>query len=678
VTLAGPGGAGKTRLAVEAAGRHRGEVCFVALAGADAADVPGAVLDALGLRDVRLRDRGGPRPAGTDRLVAALAGRDLLLVLDNCEHLVGAAAALTARVLAACPGVRVLATSREPLGLTGEVRCPVTGLPAGAAVRLFADRAADVVPGFRLTPETAEAAERICRTLDGLPLAVELAAARLPVLPPAELARRVGDRFAVLSRGDRTAAERHRTLRAVVAWSWDLLTEPERTLARRFTVFRGGAALPAVERVCGLGAHTLDVLDGLVSKSLVERDGDRYRMLATIHAFCAEQLDGSAERADTERAHSAYFLELARTADPHLRGAGQLGWLARLDAERDNLHRAVRAGDPATGLRLAAALAFYWWLRGVRDEAAALAGGVLRAVGPEPPAGLAEEYALAALTAGLTGPAGATAYSVRFLAALTAPPRQPFLLYLSAIAAGPPAEDPAAVLELHRDVRRRLRGDPWSEALTHIGTGWMVLLFGTEGADAAEQFRAALDGFRALGERWGMMLAWSGLAEAAIARGEHAAALAPMDEALRLAAELGSVIDTADLLRARAEGRLLTGDADGAGADFTRVLGLARDCGAPELAAAARLGLGRIALGRGSAAEARRLCTAALEECPTGWYTADGIRMAILVTLGRIAEEAGDPDEARRLYRAVSHAGPGPDAERARAEAAAGLARTAS
>ncbi|MFC3738270.1 BTAD domain-containing putative transcriptional regulator [Paractinoplanes deccanensis] len=677
VTLLGPGGAGKTRLAVEAAGRHPGDVCFVELAATG--DVAGAITDALGVRDTGLRERGTAAPP--DRLLAALAARDLLLVLDNCEHVIDAVAALAARLLASCPGVRVLATSREPLGLTGEVLCPVSGLPPDAAGRLFADRAADA--GSPLTPADEEAARSICRTLDGLPLALELAAARLTVLPAAELARRVEDRFAVLSRGSRTAAERHRTLRAVVAWSWDLLTGQERLLARRLAVFRGGWTLDAAEHVCGLGPATLDVLHDLVAKSLVERDGDRYRMLETIRVFCAEQ----GPDPGLAQAHAGYFLSLAETADAHLRGADQLTWLARLDADRDNLHAALRGGSTTTALRLVSALTFYWWLRGSRGEAAALAGELLRRAGPQPPEGLTEEYVLCALNAGLAGGAAPDGETTRYLAGLSGPPRQPFLLYLSAVTAGPPPEATGHVTVIHRRLRERLTGDPWSEALSAIGGGWLTLLFepaaglaaglgagSAAGLAAAEaEFAAALAGFRALGDRWGMMLAHAGLAEVATQRGDHAAALPPMAAAMRLAAELGSVIDEAELLRSRAEALLLAGDLDAATADFHRAAGLAGSCGAPELLAAAHLGLGRVALHRHDHDTALQLCTTALHECPTGWYTADGIRMTILVTLGRIAAATGDPAEAERRYRQVAEIAGGPDGLRAMADARAGL-----
>ncbi|MBG0562095.1 AfsR/SARP family transcriptional regulator [Actinoplanes aureus] len=679
VTLHGPGGAGKTRLAVESAARHDTDVCFVELAAAGGDQVPRAVLSALGLRDLRLNDRPAAEPpTATDRLLAALADRRLLLVLDNCEHVVEAAAALAGRLLAAAPRVRVLATSREPLGITGETLVPVSGLPvppAGAAgddlagfaaVRLFAERAADVSPGFAVTPENAAAVRRVCRMLDGLPLAVELAAARLHALPVAEVAARLDDRFRLLSRGSRTAESRHRTLQAVVAWSWDLLTEPERVLARRFTVFAGSAGLDAVERVCGSGIppaaaggapETVEVLTSLVGKSLIERDGARYRMLATIQAYCADRLAESGERDRMRRAHAAYFLGLARTADPMLRTAEQLTWLDRLDADRDNLHAALRRssadGDAGTALRLVSALSFYWWLRGLRAEATGLARQVLRETGAEPPPGRTEEYALCVLNATLGGTEPPAPRWANYMMTLTEPPAQPFLLYLSAMAVGPPDAAPDEVVALNRRLRAGLGGQPWSDALGGIGGGWMLLFAGATADEAEADFVSALAGFREIGERWGAMLALSGVAEMAIWRGDPAGAIEPMDEALRLAGELGSSVDVADLLRGRGEGRLSAGDLAGAAEDFVRSAELARECGAPELVAAALLGHGAVALSRGDLAEAAGRCQAALDACPVGWYGADGTRMAILVTLGRIAEATGDAASAAARYRQV-------------------------
>ena len=665
VTLIGPGGAGKTRLSLEVAARHPGEACLVELAGTGPDDVPRAVLDALGLRDTGLLDRSAG-PDALDRLLAALSTRELLLVLDNCEHLLAAAAALAGRLLGACPGLRVLATSREPLGVTGEVRVPVAGLPTEAGVRLFAERGA-AAAGFVLAAADEAAVRQIVRTLDGLPLALELAAARLPVLPVDELARRVGDRFRLLSRGSSTAADRHRTLWNLVAWSWDLLTTREQLLAQRFTVFRAGAGLDAIEQVCGLGDDTLDALDGLVGKSLIERDGPRYRMLSTIRAFCAAQGPPPSED------HALFFLELARAADAHLRGPDQLTWLDRLDADRDNLHAAVRHGSAEVALRLVAALSFYWWLRGARGEAQALARELLDRVGPSAPPGLAEEHVLCRLNAGLPQPLDADEHPARFLQTLGHPPAQPFLLYLSAFAAGPPESSHEDVVAVHERLRARLRGSPWSEALASVGGGWIAHFHGDQ-AWAGREFARALVGFQALGERWGMMLAQSGLAELATARGDHRAARPPMDEALRLAAELRSQVDLAEMLRSRGEARMLDDDPTGAAEDFTESMALATACGATEVVASSRLGQARLALRRGDHATARGLALSALAECPTGWYTADGVRLAVKLTLGHAAEAAGDRYEAAHWFRQVTAEATGPDATAVTAEATAALA----
>ncbi|MFH9088270.1 BTAD domain-containing putative transcriptional regulator [Streptomyces sp. NPDC017673] len=296
VTLTGPGGVGKTRLALEAARARTGtpppsarpadatDVCLVELAPlTDGARIPYAVLAALGVRD----GFRSPATDALDRLLAALADREVLLVLDNCEHLVEAAARTTALLLGACPGVRVLATGRESLGITGEVLVPVPPLPEEPAVRLLLDRARAVRPDFDGHARVAE----ICRALDGLPLAIELAAARLRTLSVDELADRLHDRFRVLARGDRAKAPRHRTLRAVVEWSWELLDSAERDLASRLTVFAGGATLDAVAAVCGV-PYPEDPLASLVEKSFLEVSDGRYRMLETIRAFAAESLTG--------------------------------------------------------------------------------------------------------------------------------------------------------------------------------------------------------------------------------------------------------------------------------------------------------------------------------------------------------------------------------------------------
>lgn len=674
VTLSGPGGVGKTRLALEAAGQSVGDVCLVELAACGAgADVPRAVLHALGLRDAGLRAQTERQREVTERLVAALAERRLLLIMDNCEHVVADAARLVDRLLRACPLLRVLATSREPLAVTGEALCPVSGLalpPEGttvvasreyAAVRLFADRARDVAPDFAVTPATIDAVRHICRTLDGLPLAIELAAARLHALPVAEVAARLDDRFRLLSRGSRTAQPRHQTLRAVVQWSWELLDGVERVLARRLTVFAGGATLEAVERVCGLPTdETIDVLTSLVRKSWVEVADGRYRMLETVRAFCAERLAVAGEAEGLRRSHAAYLLDLAQVADPHLRRAEQLQWLRRLDVERDNLHLALRAaavhGDVGMALRLVAALSFYWWLRGLRSEGVALAGEVLAAVGAAAPPELDEEFALCVLTASLGGPLPVPVDVSRVVGtgesipgSLGRAPRQPFLLFLAAVAGGPPVAGPDSLVELLERQGELLGPDPWIHALSAIGLG-LTWMYDGELERARREFTVALNEFRSIGDRWGMIMSLAANAELAYLRDDYAAAIEPMDEALQLAEELGSIIDMADLLRVRGDGHVRIGDLGRAHADYESAVEFARRAGAPETTAAALAGLGEVARLRGDLGAARRGYEKALSECPTGWFGAEATRSDIRVALGRIAQAAGDFGEARAWY----------------------------
>ncbi|WP_247666973.1 BTAD domain-containing putative transcriptional regulator [Micromonospora sp. C81] len=658
VTLTGPGGAGKTRLAIEAAGRSDGGVCFVELAGlADGSDVPQAVLSALGLRGAGLRAPAEPGRQSTDRLVEALAERRLLLVLDNCEHVIADVARLAARLLGACPALRVLATSREPLGLAGEALCPLSGLTLPppdastenaddyAAVSLFVQRAADVAPDFTVTQANVDVVLRICRTLDGLPLAIELAAARLRALPVAEVAARLDDRFRLLSMGSRAASPRHRTLRAVVEWSWDLLDDAERTLARRLTVFAGGATLEAAGRVSGLpAAEFVDALTGLVDKSFVEMTGGRYRMLETVRAFCAERLAEAGEADQLRRAHTAYFLEFAWTASDHLRCAEQLHWLRRLDAERDNLHAALRrataAGDAPDAAGLVAALSFYWWLRGMRGEAARLAANVLDLLGAEAPPGLSEEFALCVYNSSLAGaghlPSLGNQRSV--IRSLDRAPRQPFLLYLSGISTGPPSGGAEHVEELMRELRRLVGPDVWINALGAMGSG-SALMWSGEWDRARSALATALDGFRSTGDRWGCMITLGALGELAAWQGDPETAGAHMDEAMGLVEALGSAVDQADMLRTRGEIRLRAGDLAAARDDFAGALLLAQRSGAPEFVASARLGLAQVARLRGDLVEARRLCEEALVGGLTGWYVGEATRSEIILVLDEITEQ---------------------------------------
>ncbi|MFJ9818027.1 BTAD domain-containing putative transcriptional regulator [Streptomyces sp. NPDC101151] len=406
VTLLGPGGAGKTRLsqeAAEAAGHTaRDGVWLAELAPLDdPAAVPQAVLTAIGARETVLHGAGVETiRAGADRhgdpverLVEHCARRRMLLVLDNCEHVVEAAARLTEQLLARCPELTVLATSREPLGVPGELVRPVEPLPEPVALRLLADRGAAARPGFRIEDDP-EACAEICRRLDGLPLAIELAAARLRLLTPRQLAGRLDDRFRLLTSGSRTVLPRQQTLRAVVDWSWDLLGEDERDVLSRLSVFAGGCDLAAAEAVCGPAA--LDALGSLVDKSLVvaapavgpEADGGmRYRLLETVAEYAGERLDESGRRAEAERAHLTYYRELARTTDPLLRGPDQRAAIDRFQREYENLRTALRhavaLGDEQEGLSLVLSLVWYWQMRDLRSECRTWCREVM-ALGPDP------------------------------------------------------------------------------------------------------------------------------------------------------------------------------------------------------------------------------------------------------------------------------------------------------
>ncbi|MEU9833664.1 BTAD domain-containing putative transcriptional regulator [Streptosporangium sp. NPDC048047] len=659
VTITGPGGIGKTRLAIEAAGRDRREACFADLTSAAGDDqVSRAVLGALGLREAGFQSPRAADPVG--RLVTALAGRETLLVLDNCEHVVAGTAALVRELLADCPGLSVLTTSREPLGITGETLVPLAPLAvpppdppprdaaAYPAVRLFADRAAAVRPGFEVEPGNAAAVVRICAALDGLPLAIELAAARLRSFTAEEIAARLAEhgRFRLLSRGDRTAAARHRTLRAVVEWSWDLLTPDERALARRLAVFTGGASLEAVEEVCGVD-DAAGLLADLVDRSLVEADGDRYRMLSTILLFCAGKLAEAGEEERLRAAHARHFLGLAERAGPHLLRAGQLEWLERLSAEHGNLMAALRwavHGDRETAMRLVAALAAYWWLSGRRSQAGEAAAELLDAAGG-PPGGLEEEYVVCVAHAMPRAPAEHWERAGEIMRSLDRPTRHPFTVALWGMLAGPwGLPEP-----IGPGAERLLGSDPWNRALGRLSRA-LLAVFGGEVARGEREFTEALPRFRDLGERWGTAQVLDGLALIAGSRGEWARARELWDEALRLMEELGALEESADLLAHRAEALVRQGDLAAADGDYRRAAELAREAGWPDAPAEVHLGLGRIAWYRGDLAEARRLSGAALRVAEGGTLAA-GARARALTALGRLAAAEGDVAGARLRHR---------------------------
>jgi len=384
VTLTGPGGSGKTRLAEEAAAGLP-QAWLVELAPLDRPEaVPGAVVSALGLRETVLitNEMAVSQDDPVALLVEYCAPRSQLLILDNCEHVIGAAAELAETLLTHCPGLTILATSREPLGVPGELVRPVEPLLPDSARRLFMERASAVRPDADATLHDAAAVDEICRRLDGLPLAIELAAARLRLLTPRQIADRLDDRFRLLTSGSRTVLPRQQTLRAVVDWSWDLLDERERTVLREASVFAGGWDLAAAEAVCT--GPAADLVGALVDKSLIvatpyDGDGDgglggmRYRMLETIHEYADERAAEVPElRADAERRHRAWVRALVEKAEPLLRSAEQLPWIRCLETELDNiraaLHRAIVAGDEEEAGSVVLAMGWFWWLRNFRRE----------------------------------------------------------------------------------------------------------------------------------------------------------------------------------------------------------------------------------------------------------------------------------------------------------------------
>jgi len=402
LTLAGTGGAGKTRLALQVAAEVIEDfpdgVWLVDLAPlSDPGLLPQTVAGVLGLGE-----EGGDRTL-TETLTDALRLKSLLLLWDNCEHLVDACARLAESLLRACPGLRLLATSREALAIGGEAVLPVPSLslpPARAtpealagceSVRLFVDRAMSALPAFRLSDGNAPAVAQVCARLDGIPLALELAAARVRVLTPEQIAGRLDDRFRLLSGGTRTALPRQQTLRALIDWSHDLLAPDEKALLRRLSVFAGGWSLEAAESVCAGGegedGEVLDLLSRLAAKSLavVEAPDEgrvRYRLLENLRSYARERLAEAGEAETLSARHRDWFLAFAEEAEPNLSGPEQASWLDRLERDHDNMRAALadchdRADGVEAGLRLAGALWKFWWMRGYFSEGRGFLGRAL-------------------------------------------------------------------------------------------------------------------------------------------------------------------------------------------------------------------------------------------------------------------------------------------------------------
>ncbi|MFG3436176.1 BTAD domain-containing putative transcriptional regulator [Nonomuraea sp. NPDC047897] len=615
VTLTGSGGVGKTRLALEVATQvaeaYPDGVWLVELAALDrrtAADpqagpVAEAVLAALDIRE------GAETHTPAERLAQALRDRRTLLVLDNCEHLVEQVAALVEPLLRAAPGLRVLATSREPLALPGEVlwSVPPLDLPAdegldamrrSGAVRLFAARAAASTKGFVLDAGNAEAVARLCRALDGIPLALELAATRVRALGVHGLVARLDDRFRLLGSGPRGVPERQRTLAAVIDWSWNLLDEPERAVLRRMAVHAGGCTLEAAEEVCaGSGdggdgpdpdvPDVLDVLARLVDRSLVDvvetGSGVRYRLLESVAAYCLDRLSDAGELDRARRAHVRHHVALAVRAEPALYGPDQGEWLARLDAESPNLRAALDTaagmGDAASALRLANALTWYWFLRGRLAEARrSLETALTTAARTAGPSGCPERAA--GRSGDVPGRARAAAWHAGFAQLL----------------GEDVAWDTTAV------------ADPGERARAELFLAMAV----RDVAVTQELLSGALATFRAIGDEWGVAAVLSRRGRDHFSRRDLAALERDCGESARLFDRLGDRwgrLQATEWLAGLAE---MTGDLDRAVLLFEDGLRMAEELGLWPEAARRTAWLGWMALGAGDYDRAMHLCRRAL------------------------------------------------------------------
>ncbi|WP_330282772.1 AfsR/SARP family transcriptional regulator [Streptomyces sp. NBC_00588] len=719
VTLTGPGGSGKTRLAEEAAAGLP-QAWLVELAPLDRPEaVPGAVVSALGLRETVLMttELTTPQDDPVALLVEHCAARSELLILDNCEHVIEAAATLAETLLTHCPGLTILATSREPLGVPGESVRPVEPLVPDQAHRLFEERASTVRPDAAAVLRDREAVDEICRRLDGLPLAIELAAARLRLLTPRQIADRLDDRFRLLTSGSRTVLPRQQTLRAVVDWSWDLLDERERTVLREVSVFAGGWDLTAAEAVCT--APAADLIGALVDKSLIVATPDehsgggmRYRMLETIHEYATERAAEVPElRAEAERRHRAWVRALVEKAEPLLRSADQLPWISRLETELDNiraaLHRALADGAEEEAGALALDMGWFCWLRNYRQEAidwlvrvlrlgAALdAEGAVEPVEPAHSADPAERMALidpmeaflAAPNGEMDHPQHTLRMNLRMLhlflrsdtermdGTLTDRPRE----YVTRLRdhfgqGGPQAAQlpgiawPLATFVLGSPADARAALDATVVNCREYGDEWTIgvaLMFRTHMAvDSAGGMKGIDEDLaelrvlsRRVGDRWMRAQVCSAAGEAAMARSRLDEAKGEYEEALRLAYEVGAYAETPFLLARLGEIAYRAGDRATALRGLDDAATAADRYGVPDTRAFLLLMRAQMALDVKDIPRAREMFDAARAETgrgtPPPQFTVMLNAIDAMVTVAETGPEHGLPKLVRTIREAV-------------------------
>ena len=647
VTLTGPGGTGKTRLGLQVAAEllefFPDGAWLVEFASiADSTLVPQTVAAVLGIRE------SAGRPIMT-LLTEYLRNRELLLILDNCEHLLSACAELVAALLKVCPNLCILATSREALDIPGEVtiRVPSLSVPdihripaiemltQYESVRLFVERAELIQPDFTLTHTNASSIAQICRRLDGIPLAIELAVARVKVMNVEQVASRLDDRFRLLTGGSRNALPRHQTLRALIDWSFDLLSEPEQKLFRRLSVFAGGWTLEAAEAICsGDGIESYDVLDlltQLVNKSLVIPDLEsgpetRYRLLETIRQYAREKMMELGGSDKVRERHLEYYLTLTERAEPELRGPDQIAWLDRLEREVDNIRAALEwavVDEIEAGLRIASALYWFWHIRNHKREGIDWLERVISAVPSAQINAKPPNY-----QALIRGKALNVAGSLLMM--------QGMLEQADTFS--------NESLKIHEDLGLDGRQGV-AHALWNLSQGAAQR---ANSEKARELSKKSLSLYRELNDKFGIAQCLDDLGGSYLARGEYQQAREIWEEDLNLRKELGDKDGIGWSLSCLGDLAFYQGDPDKAMKLYTESRNIFREVGNHWAVSRAISGMGFILLAQGNPEHATKLFEEALA---FGREMGDPNEVAgRRYDLARVARSKGDYEQAEKLY----------------------------